>query len=82
MVGVASALCTQARTGLLPAGTHLVQTSFMASRSLMSDSQICASRMRVLSVPASSSSASIWSSTSWVWPLMSLDRSWATRPAR
>jgi hypothetical protein len=59
-----------ARAGVWPCGTQASQTAFISAKVEMSASQICADRMRVLSVPAAARMRStsarqvrVWSAT-------------------
>ena len=80
--GSAMLASTQARAGAPASGSQADHTLFIASRSRMSFSQICACSRRVLSVPWVSRAASILANTSSVWPTTSLERSLAVMPAR
>jgi hypothetical protein len=67
-LGEASFASTVARAGVLPWGTHASQAAFICAKVAMSRSQMLADRMRVLSVPASASRASILPRICFVWP--------------
>ncbi len=73
---------TQARAGRPASPSHSTQTLFIASRSVMCFSQICAVSRRVVSVPLASSAAVILARTCFVWPVTSSERSSAVMPAR
>src|SRR5438105_440628 len=80
--GSASFASTQARAGRFLASTHALHTSFIGARLRMSVTQICACRTFDLCEPHLPSRRSISSSTSFVCPLTSFSRPFATMPAR